>query len=102
MKQTIFALVLTLVLLSPILLVFGSFIRYEWGLYRARKKSLANCDVTAYCDRLSDIIKKIDESHENGYGDSTLELFVKIFGEDYLKGLLQRHLTESKKKSKAI
>lgn len=102
MKETIFALVLTIVLLSPILWIFGSFIRYEWKLYRARKRSLSNCDVSAYCERLNDIIQKMDDASENGYTDTTLEAFVKIFGEGHLRDLLKRHITESKKKKKAV
>lgn len=102
MKQTIFALVFTLALLSPIIWVFVSFIRYEWGVYRSKKRALSACDVTEYCERLDEILKKIDESRDNGYSDTTLDVFVHIFGEDYVRGLLKRHMAESKKKSKVI
>lgn len=102
MKETIFALALVIILLSPFLWILGSFIKYEWVMYRASKRCLAECDVNAYCDRLTEILGKIEESHENGYTDTTLEVFVQIFGEDHIKSILKRHVSESKKCNKVI
>jgi hypothetical protein len=102
MKQTIFALALVAIFLSPFLWILGSFVKYEWMLYRAKKRCLADCDVNTYCNRLTDMINKIDESHTNGYTDTTLEVFVQIFGEEHIKSILNRHLSESKKINKVI
>lgn len=102
MKETIFALALAIVLLSPFLWILGSAIKYEWMLYRASKRRLVDCDVNAYCDRLTEILGKIEESHENGYTDTTLEVFVQIFGEENIKSILKRHLSESKKNNRVI
>lgn len=102
MKQTIFALALVIIFLSPFLWILGSYIKYEWMIYRAKKRCLAECDVGAYCDRLREILAEIDKSHENGYTDTTLEVFVQIFGEEHIKSILNRHLSESKKNNKVI
>jgi len=102
MKQTIFALALVIIFLSPFLWVLWSFIKYEWMLYRAKKRCLAECDVDAYCDRLREMLAEIEKSHEDGYTDTTLEVFVQIFGEEHIKSILNRHLSESEKKNKVI
>lgn len=102
MKETIFALALVIIFLSPFFWIFVSYIKYEWMMYSAKKRCLADCDVNAYCDRLTELLKKIDESHEKGYTDTTLEAFVQIFGEDNVKSILKRHLNESKKNNKVI
>lgn len=102
MKQTIFALALMAIFLSPFLWILGAFIKHEWMLYRAKKRCLAGCDVDTYCDRLRGVLAEIDKSHENGYTDTTLEVFVQIFGEEHIKSILNRHLAESKKINKVI
>lgn len=102
MKQTIFALALAVILLSPFLWIFVSYIKYEWMLHRAKKRCLAECDVNTYCNRLNEMLGKIEESHKNGYTDTTLEAFVQIFGEEHIKSILNRHLSESKKNNKVI
>lgn len=102
MKETIVALVLVIILLSPFLWILVSFIKYEWMLHRAKKRCLAECDVNAYCDRIKEMLDKIEESRTNGYTDTTLEVFVQIFGEEHIKGILNRHLSESKKSNKVI
>jgi len=102
MKQTIFALALVIMFLSPFLWVLGSYIKYEWMLYRAKKRCLSECDVDAYCDRLREMLAEIEKSHEDGYTDTTLEAFVQIFGEEHIKSILNRHLSESEKNNKVI
>lgn len=104
MKETIFALSLTLILLSPFLYVIYSGVKYIWNARKVKRGLTTEMartkteDVDDYCERIRFAIHKI----ENGVFDETAELFVDMYGADVVVGILKRHLSESEKKNKVI
>ena len=104
MKETIFAVTLTLILLSPFLYIMYAGIKYIWKTRKIKNEFNLGVasdeveDVDAYCERIRGVIYKI----ERGVFDETSKLFADIYGVEFLVDILNRHLKASEEKNEKI